>query len=221
MADTPFIKYGTANDAKRLFFSEPNASRRIPRTVQAGFGILTHGLIMADNAAAGSANLGKMIPYDPTAVTGKEEAPGRAYLVEDTTNAATIVNVTVADSYKFVVGDTIRVKDDTTTAEVLGAITAIDNTTYAHKAEITFTVAAGSTPFTVARFAYICHADATAAIGILGKSVDTLKDSDALDGNTVLILGNAILYRGVIVNVDAASLSSLNAKLVGPFLDMP
>jgi len=221
MADTPFIKYGTSSEAKRLFFSEPNASRRLPRTVQAGFGILTHGLIMADNTAAGSPNLGKMVPYDPTAVTGKEEAPGRAYLVEDNTAAGSTVNVTVADSYKFAVGDTIRIKDDTTTAEVLGAITAIDNTTYAHKAEITFTTATGATSFTVARFAYICHADAVNAVGILGKSVDTLTGVDALDGNTVLILGNAILYKGVIVNADATSLTALNAKIVSQFLDMP
>ena len=221
MADTPFIKYGTSSDAKRLFFSEPNASRRIPRTVSAGFGILTHGLILAENLAAGSPNLGKLLPYDPTAVTGKEEAPGRAYLVEDSAGAANEVSVTVSDSYKFVVGDTVRVKDDTTAAEVVGAITAIDNTTYKHKATITFTTALGGTAFTVARFAYISHADSVNAVGILGKSVDTLADVDALDGNTVLIMGNAVLYKGVIVNRDATSLAALNAKIVGPYLDMP
>ena len=220
MADTAFIKYGTSKDATRLFYSEPSASRRIPRTVQAGYGILDSGLVMAANASPDSPNLGKMVPYDPAAVTGKEIAPGRAYLVADSGTANNTLEVSIDDAGKFAVGDLVTVKDDTTSAEDLGAITAIDTTTYSHKAIITVTTNIGGTAFTVARFAYITITGATTAVGILGKTVDTLSGQNALDGNSVLILGNALLYSGV-CNTDAGALNDLNASIVSQFLNIP
>ena len=218
MADTPFIKYGLQEDAKRLYFSEPKAARKIPRTVRSGYGILEHGLVMAVNTSAGTA--GKLIPYNPTAVTGVEIAPGRAYLVADSGAANKLLDVTIEDSYKFKVGDDLMLVDDTTTVENLGAITGIDRTTVKHKATITVTTDIGGTPFTVARFAFVYIGGADAAIGILEKSVDTLTGEDGKDANTVLILGNAVLYKGV-VNTDAAALTDLGASEISQYLNIP
>ena len=220
MADTPFIKYGLSQDAKRLYYSEPSAARKIPRTVVAGHEIVEHGMLMAMNTSA-AGNSGKMVPYDMTAVTGVENAPCRAYLVADSGTANKIINVTLKDSYKFVVGDDVMINDDTTAAENLGAIASIDRTTYTHMAVITVTTNIGSTAFTTARFAYITVEGAGVAVGILEKTVDTLASEDALDGNSVLILGNAVLYYGVVTNSDSAGLTEIGATVVSQFLDIP
>lgn len=218
MADTPFIKYGLSQDAKRLYFSEPKAARKIPRTVQAGYGMLTHGMVMALNGSA-AGNVSKLVPYDPTSITGAEYAPGRAYLIADSGTANKLLDVTLADSYKFAVGDDIILVDDTTAAENLGAVASIARNNY--MATITVTTNIGTTSFTTARHAYIIVEGADTAVGILEKSVDTLSGEDALDANTTLILGNAVLYGGVITLLDAASLSDLGASEVSQFLNIP
>lgn len=218
MADTPFIKYGLSQDAKRLYFSEPKAARKIPRTVQAGYGMLTHGMVMALNGSA-AGNVSKLVPYDPTSITGAEYAPGRAYLIADSGTANKLLDVTLADSYKFAVGDDIILVDDTTAAENLGAVASIARNNY--MATITVTTNIGATSFTTARHAYIIVEGADTAVGILEKSVDTLSGEDALDANTTLILGNAVLYGGVITLLDAASLSDLGASEVSQFLNIP
>jgi len=220
MADTPFIKYGLSNDAKRLYFSEPKAARKIPRTVQAGYGILVHGLLMALNTSA-AGNKGKLVPYDPDAVTGAEVAPCRAYLVADSGTANKTIEITLEDSYKFAIGDDVILNDDTTTAENLGAITDIDRTTYPHKAVITVTTNIGGTAFTTARFAYITVEGAETAVGVLEKSVDTLSGEGCLAANTTLILGNAVLYAGVVANADAAGLTDIGANTVSQFINIP
>ena len=219
MADTPYIDYGLQKDATRLYFSEPAAARKIPRTVRSGYGILVHGLLMAANTSAASD--GKIIPYNPAAVTGAEFAPGRAYLVADSGTANKLLDVTIEDSYKYAVGDDLMLVDDTTAGENLGAITAIDRTTYAHKATITVTTNIGATAFTTARFAFVYIEGADTAIGILEKSVDTLTGEDSKDANTVLILGNAVLYKGVITNIDSAARTDLGATEISQYLDIP
>lgn len=218
MADTPFIKYGLSSDAKRLYFSEPKAARKIPRTVQAGYGILPHGLIMGLNTSA-AGNKGKLVPYDPAAVTGNEFAPCRAYLIADSGTANNTVEVSLADSYKFAIGDDVILNDSTVTAENLGAITSIVRNSF--KAVITVTANIGATAFTTAHFAYITVEGANTAVGILEKSVDTLSGEDALDANTTMILGNAVLYAGVIPNIDAAAATALKANVVSQFLNIP
>lgn len=219
MADTPYISYGLQGDATRLYFSEPKAARKIPRTVKAGYGILVHGLLMAANTSAAAD--GKIIPYNPTAITGAEFAPGRAYLVADSGVANNTVEVTIEDSYKVEVGDDLMLVDDTTAVENLGAITAIDRTTLAHKATITVTTNIGATAFTVARFAFVYIEGADTAIGVLEKSIDTLTGENAKDANTTLILGNAVLYKGVVTNSDSAGLTDLGATEISQYLNIP
>ena len=168
-----------------------------------------------------------MVPYNPTTFTGQEEHPGRAYLVADSVALASTVNVTINDSYKFKVGDDLIINDDTTTVENLGAITAIDRTTYTNFAVITFTTAIGGVAFTTARFAYVCveaGADNTNnysdCVGILMKSVDTGTGELAKGANAQLIIGNAVLYEGMLNLVDAAAKTDLTASSFGEFMYM-
>uniref|UniRef100_A0A6M3IF22 Uncharacterized protein n=1 Tax=viral metagenome TaxID=1070528 RepID=A0A6M3IF22_9ZZZZ len=217
--DTPSVIYGTQEDYKRLYYSDHMASRRVPVTVMAGYGVLKMGLAMALNGSAAGDD-GKLMPYDPTAITGAEYAPGRAYLVQSSGTTATVLYVTMDDSYKFTVADDVYIADNTTTAENLGAITAIDRTTYTHMAAITVTTATGSDSFTTARFAYIAVEGYATCVGILEKSVDTGTGVNAKGANAMLIRGNAVLYTGMLTNFDAAAIADLSARSWGQFTEL-
>jgi len=128
------------------------------------------------------------------------------------------------DSYKFAVGDDVIINDDTTTAENVGAITAIDRTTYPNLAVITFTTAIGGTAFTTARKAHILVEAGTSgnlysdAIAILEKTVDTGTGVNSQGANVDVILGNVLLYEGMLTNIDAASKTDLSATSIGQLL---
>lgn len=113
--DIPSIVLGGQEDYKKLYYSDPNAALKVPITIQAGYGQISMGTVLAKNiSAAGNEN--KLVPYNPTTVTGAEDAPGRAYLVQSSGATATDLYVTLDDSYKFAVGDDVIIHDDTTTA---------------------------------------------------------------------------------------------------------
>lgn len=213
--DIPSLIYGGQEDYKRLYYSNPDAALVLPITISPGFGVLKMGTAIAENASA-AGNDGKFLPYDPTTtITGAEVAPGRAYLVQSSGAAATELYVTMDDSYKFIVGDDVIINDDTTAAENLSAITAIDRTTYTHMAKITVTVATGVTSFTTARFAYITLEGYDVCKGILEKSVDTGTGVNAKGAGANLIISNAIVITGMLTNVDAAALTDISGTAFG------
>ena len=219
-SDIPHVLYGEQTDYRKLFYSDPNAAMILPITLAAGYGVLKAGTAICMNDSAAGSD-GKYLPYDPTAtITGSENAPGRAYLVQDSGTTASILYTTLDDSYKFVVGDDVIVNDDTTTAENLGAITAIDRTTYTHMAAITVTTTTGGTSFTTARFAYITCEGYDTCDGILAQSVDTGTGVNAKGAHANIILKNAILYNGMLLNVDSAARTDLSATVNGQFLVM-
>ena len=223
--DTPTIIYGEQTDYKKLYYSEPLAALKVPITLQAGYGVLKIGTVLAQNKSA-SGNVGKYVPYNPTTFTGAEDHPGRAYLVTDSGTTDKYIYVTMEDSYKFAVGDDLIINDDTTDAENLGAITAIDRTSEVHRAKITFTTAIGGTAFTTARKAYVCveagdsSNNYSDAVGILEKSVDTGTGEDAKGALATMIIGNAVLYTGMLKNIDAAARTDLSAAVIGQFTYM-
>lgn len=224
--DTPHVVRGVQEDYKHIFYSEEIAARRVPVTFQAGYGTLKAGTAIALNKSAAGGK-GKMLPYNPTSFTGAEEHPGRAYLVSNSGTTDKYVYVSMDDSYKFQVGDDVIINDNTTSAENVGAITEIDRTTYTHMAKITFTSAIGGTAFTIARKAYICveagdntnnYSD---CVGILENSIETGTGKNSKGGLGSLILGNAVLYEGLLTNVDSAAKTDLGASSFGQFLEIP
>ena len=218
--DTPSVVLGSEEDYRRLFYSDPEAAIVFPITIQAGYGQLKSGTSIAKNLSA-SGNAGKFVPYNPTTFTGTEDHPGRAYLVQDGAALGNDIYVTMDDSYKFAVGDDLIINDNTTTAENLGAITAIDRTTYTHMAKITFTTAVGSTAFTTARFAYVCVEAGDSSnnfsdcVGILLKSVTAGTGVNAKGANASIVVKNAALYTDGVTNVDAAARTDLSASTFG------
>lgn len=218
--DTPSIIYGGQDDYRRLYYSDPAAARKAQISIMAGYGGLKMGTAMAKNGSA-AGSVGKLIPYDPTSITGAEIAPARAYLVQNSGTAEDELYVAIADSYKFAVGDDVYINDDTTTLEQLGAITEIDRTTYTHMAMITVSVATGGgSDFTTARFAYLAVQGADTCSGILEKSVDTGEGSDAQGALATLILGNAMLYTGMLTNFDAAAITDLVSGSWGQYTEL-
>jgi len=217
--DTPSIIYGGQEDYRRLYYSEPSAARKAQITIMAGYGVVKMGTSMAKNGSA-AGSIGKLIPYDPSSVTGAEIGNTRAYLVQNTGGATNDLYVPIADSYKFADGDDVYIVDDTTTLELLGAITAIDRTTYTHMAVVTVTVATGGTSFTTARFAYLAVQGADTCVGILEKSVDTGTGTNAQGAIATLILGNAVLYTGMLTNFDAAAITDLSASTFGQYTEL-
>ena len=215
--DSPGIVQNTyQKDYKRLYYSDEQAALKVPITLKAGYGIIEAGTALARNTSATATRVGYFFPYDPTAtITGAEDAPGRAYLVQDSGTTASDLYVTIVDSYKFAVGDDLIIVDNDTAAENLGAITAIDRATYSHMAKITVTVATGGTSFTVADFAYVTVEGYDVCIGILEKTVDTGTGANANGANATMILGNCVLYTGSLVNLDAAAITDLSAATIG------
>lgn len=227
MVDIPNIIRGAQEDYRVLYYSDPMAALKVPVTLQSGYGLIKKGTILSLNKSAGTAG-GKdqILPYNPTTFTGSasEDHPGRAYLVTDSGTTDKFVYVTQDDSWKFKVGDDLIINDDTTSAENLGAITAIDRTSERHRAKISFTTAIGGTAFTTARIAHVFveagdntnnYSD---AIGILEKSVDTGTGENAKGAVATMILGNCVLYEGLLLNDDAAAKTDLSATSFGQFL---
>ena len=221
--DIPQIVRGVQTDYKRLYFSNPQAALKVPITLMAGYGWIEQGSMLAKNlSAAGKA--GMLLPYNPTAFTGAEVHPGRAYLVADSHATIPQPYVTMDDSYKFNVGDDLIINDDTTAKENLGAITAIDRTTEPHRAKITATTNIGSTAFTTARKAYIAVEAGGASnnysdcVGILEKTVHTGVGVNAKGAVATLIWGNCVLYEGMLTNIDAAAKTDISASSFGQYL---
>nr|BDD45816.1 hypothetical protein 15 [bacterium] len=224
MGDTPHILRGGQTDYKRLFFSDQNIAMIKPITIPAGFGTIPAGAVMA-KISESTNRAGRYVPYTPEAPSlALNTARGAAYLTTDGA-ASTSVYVTMADSYKFAVGDHLAVADANSynaSAVDLGAITAIDRTTYEHIALITVTNQV-TTAFTVAQGAWVWIQSKTTApyvqaVGILAGAVETGTGENAQGGHGALILGNAMLYKDLLENYDSEALTDLGGTEDGEFL---
>ena len=226
MLDTPFdipaVDYGNQWDYKKLYYSDHMAALRVPVTLQKGYGLVRAGTTLARNISAGG-GLNLLVPYNPTIFPVSIDI-GRAYLITDSGAFATTLYVTLEDSYKFMVGDDIIINDNSTAAENLGAITAIDRTTDSFRAAITVTIAVGATSFTTARRAHISVEAGNSSnnysdcVGILEKTVNTGTGEKSKGAVSTLILGNCVLYEGLLTNLDAAAIVDLGASTFGQYV---
>jgi len=224
MSDIPSIIRGVQEDYSVLYYSDPMAALKVPVTLQSGYGTLKKGTVLAlnkSNLTTGGKD--QLVPYNPTSFTGAEDHPGRAYVVADPVATAYVVYVTMDDSYKFKVGDDLILNDSSVSAENLGAITAIDRTSERQRAKITFTTAITGS-FTVANDAYVCveagdntnnYSD---AVGVLEKSVDTGTGSDAKGAVATMIIGNCVLYEGLLTNLDSAAKTDMSMTSFGQYV---
>jgi len=222
--DIPYVQHGMQEDLKALYYSDPNAALKVPVTLAAGYGVIRKGTALAKNLSA-SGNAGLLVPYNPTtfAASGSAWEPGRIYLVADLGSSANVLYVGLEDSYRLIVGDDLIVNDNDSSAENLGAITAIDRTTYSHMAKVTTTTTTSGT-FGTSAYAHVLVEAGTSGnnysdcVGILEKTVDTGVGSKAKGAVATLILGNCVLYYGMLTNMDSAAQTDLSAATFGQYL---
>lgn len=224
--ETPYLVRGEDGSYKRLFYSSPVNALLRDITIQSGYGVLRAGTPLALNVSA-AGNVGKYVPYAQTTPDSSSEVQKSAFLVQDAVSTTSLY-VTMEDSYKFKVGDDVIIYDTTTygtSAENLGAITAIDRTTYKHMAVITVTTSVSGTTFAVSRSACIhveCGADNTNGYsdcaGILANTVDTGTGEKAKGAVAPMILSNAVLYEGCCEGLDAAAKTDISASSNGNLL---
>lgn len=205
--DIPSVLYGTQEDYRRLFYSSPDIALTMQVTIGPGFGVLKAGTLISRNDSA-AGNFGKYVPYDMVACTGVEPCPGRSYLVAEGA-ASVYAYITLTDSYKYVVADDLFGIDSDASAVDLGAIVAIDRTTYPHMAKITCTSQL-TTALNVAKFAYLYIEGSDTADGILMNTVDTGTGSTAQGAVANMIVSNAVVYRAAITNVDTYAVTDLS-----------
>lgn len=220
--DIPYVVRGQQTDYRRLLYNEFDHVLSIPVTLQAGYGTLKQGTAMAENLSA-AGNDGKYVPYCPTTFTGAEAYdPGRAYLVADVGSGESTCEVTMDDSYKFAVGDDLIGNSSGQGAENLGAITAIDRTTYSNRAVITFTTPS-TEGFVTSNYGHVLVEAGTSGnnysdcVGILAAAAETGIGANAKGGQGILILSNAVMYTGMIWNLDAAAKTDISSTERGRF----
>lgn len=211
---TPYIKRGFQVDPKRLFYSNESIALKKLVTLVPGYGILEAGTIVA-KITESTTRLGQYVPYAIAAPALNMPFFGGAYLLQDEAAGATTLRVTVKDSYKFAVGDHIAVDDNNSSPVDLGAITAIDRTTSAIYATITFTTASDLSGLDMANASVVyiqsqLTTPFSCAVGVLGEGVDTGEGEEAVGGQGMCVFSNVMLYKGLLPNYDADALTDLS-----------
>jgi len=198
------------SDLRALFKSRPENAAIKDVSIPAGYGVIPAGTVMGIITESTSRK-GMYVPYvcaDNGLSAGLTTYPGLAYLTQDGA-ANAYVYVTMNDSYKFAVGDHLATGDSDTDGGScidLGAITAIDRTTYSHVGKITVTNNV-TTAITMANGGCVWIQSKTAAPhveakGILAGGVDTGEGENSKGGQGNLIFGNAVLYKGALYGYD-------------------
>jgi hypothetical protein len=220
--DTPYMFTQEGQDYKRLYRSKRELALTLEMSLIPGYGVVPQGAALGKIVAGDRA--GYWAPYSPN----PNESAGdpvswdgaRAYLTEDSGTGQTVY-VILDDSYKFAVDDVIAVNSDGGTPYQL-TISAIDRTTYKNKAAITFTGTI-SVSHTTANNAHIAIDTENANTyskcqAILEYAVDTGVGVNAKGGLGVRIVTNAILFQGLLENVDDAAVTDLGATEDGQYL---
>lgn len=208
-------RYPESAGIKALFHSVRDIALILDKAVSPGYGYLRAGTVMATNISTGGAGgYGKLVPFVPLSgdvVLGEISALGVSPVVLN--SIADHVYVSLADSYRYAVGDFLWADNDSDEGPISGGvISAIDRTTSTLYADITV-AALTHTNVTVAKKAYV-YAMAGAsgnneATYILDKDIDTGVGVDALGAITSVVVSNCILYKNSLYNLTAASIADL------------
>ena len=223
--DTPYIVRSARTNQNLLFHSDPASASVVKKNMAPNYGDILMGTVMAENVSA-AGNRGRLIPYAPTEILSEMKENewyqiGRAFILDDTVSGGKVIRVTLADAYKFVVGDDVIIEDDTTAPENLGAIT--DITIGKVDALITVTTGCGSTAFTTVRNACIRVKAGAATPWSDAKYVLFNNQSTGEFGYftdpllcTVIVTGPVTLYtnNGLLGNLDASAITALSGKKI-------
>jgi len=220
LSDTPQVLRGYQTDPKRVFYSDINLALKREVFIPAGYGYLEPGTVLAQISESTN-RVYQCVPYafeNPSSDTDNFHG---AYLLQNGA-ASAYAYVTLDDSYKFAVGDHIAAVDSDLNPVDVGAITAIDRTTHPNYAVITGTDDV-PTGITTAKNGAIFIQTATSspytcALGFLFGGVDTGTGEDAAGAQGVIILSNAMLYKGMVFNYDSKVQTDLSSVESGQFI---
>ena len=226
LSDTPQVLRGYQDDPKRVFYSDIQIALTREVFIVGGYGVLKPGTVLAEISSESSSRAGQYVPYSFEDPSSDIDNFHGAYLLADGADS-TSVYVTQDDSYKFAVGDHLAVADGTyygdSNSDDLGAITAIDRTTYTQMAVITVTNNLVS-DFTIAKNAAVYIQTTTSgpytlAKGFLFGGVDTgIGENYAQGAQSVIVLSNAMLYNGLVFNYDSEAQTDLGSSTSGQFI---
>lgn len=203
-------RYPEGVGIKALFHSKRDIALIIDKTVAAGYGYLKAGTVMAVDTTTG-----KLVPYVPIStavVIGADSALGVSPVVLDSTSGHIFTSIN--DSYKYALGDTLVLDNDSDEGPVEAAvITEIDVTTSTLMADI-HTTAFSHGNFTVAKGSYAypktyASDPYTLAAYILDKDIDTGYGALAIGALTSVVVSNAVLYKNSLINLTAAAITAL------------
>jgi hypothetical protein len=225
--DTPHILRGGQIDRRSIFGPcNLDAILQVPVIIPPGYGYIPAGAVMG-KISESTSRLYQYVPYTPQNAAGGLAAAlstmfGAAYLLSDPGSAATTLDVTMDDSYKFMVGDHIAALDNDTTAIDCGAITQIDRTTYKDKAVITIVQTDLSAVDSANGGCIVIQTDTSSpyqtAVGVLVGGVNTGVGANAQGGQGVVVISNAILNVGALYNLDSGAITDLGAVQSGNWL---
>lgn len=211
----PQIRHAVESKGRdALFHSMREQALILDGTCRSGYGVLPAGTIMQQDSD------GLLFPYPGTAY---DVVLSRSLVLQDVGSGATTLMVSMDDSYKYVVGDSLFMSRNGAYMD-LGAITDIDRDTYSFGAVITFTNAPGDATYTIAAGTAIymeadtTEADGMEALTILDGDYDTGTGENAAGALVSFVLSNAILYKIKMENVDASALSDLGAIDRDPYI---
>jgi len=221
--DKPQVNRGFESDYRQLFYSQSDIALILNKTVQAGYGLLPTGTVMAEPTVSG-----ELVPYPMVAFSGEDftDSKHAAYmpLVLDGTSDDWIY-VSNADARKVRVGQSLALayyNSDYVYVD-LGAVTGITFDSGVNgRAKIAVTNDP-TTGATVARqaAAYVktdTSSPYAKAKFILDKGIDTGVGSNALGALTSVVMSNAVLYKGSMPNYDSAAKTDLSAEETGQFV---
>lgn len=231
LGSTPYLFKGGQEDLKKLFYSDPSQAQSMAVTIPGGYGVIKAGTVLG-RITESTNRIGNCVPYafgDSAGILAglaADDVKGIAYLVSDAPGGAKLAYVTMDDSYKFAAADHLAAVDsDYAGANDLGAISAIDRTTYSHMAKIT--VANNIDEIATAKGACIFIQTLAAsphvkAIGILMATVDTGVGENAKGSTSaVMVVGQAMLYKANLYGYNADGLADMSyAREDGKYLIM-
>lgn len=225
LGTTPFVYRGDQTDIPAVWVSKPELALTKSITIPAGYGVLKAGQFMGAISESTS-RLGYYVPYAPESPDSPswigvdvDLVPALVFLTSDGASSASLY-VAKEDSYKFAVGDHLAGNDVNTDSPVdLGAISAIDRTTYSTLALITAGNTNLTSSYTVAQgvAVYIQTTTATPytkAVGVLAASVDAGVGENAKGANGVLVIKNAIFRKDAMTVYHADILDDITGSSV-------
>ena len=202
---------------RKLFYSQREVALLLEKQLRGGYGDLLAGTVLAEMTAAPY----DLVPYIPDTISATDV--GRIFLVNDNITAATF-KIWAEDRGKLKAADVIVLTDTDGTYEEATVSSMAEDA-----GGRTWTVTLSGATTTVGGFTVAKSANCYLKAGASGKrsTAKYILDQDVYTGNyenptpgalTSVFLSNGIVYKSMMVGLDATAASALGAVIDGNFV---